>query len=212
MPIWNRADCVYRSKDDEFDKIKDYIVIHGHTPVSTIEGVPEVIKKDKLPYIESGEGYEIEEVFVAEYIGEESIYKHNVSSSKIYGINIDTGVVFGEALTALGIDENNTLEYRIVQVRLDEINKSNRNIRIYNKDIEIEEELLGEYKIQSVMLKTKWDSIYIEPIGRMIIAAVGRVDIYIMTRGNYTLLLTLDRGWIVKIDGKYKVFDESYSL
>jgi len=134
MPIWNRADCVYRSKEDEFKKIKDYIVIHGHTPVITIKGVPEVIKKDKLPYIEIQEDYEIEEVFVAEYIGEESIYKHNVSSSKIYGINIDTGVVFGEALTALGIDEDNTLEYRIVQVRLDKINKSNRNIR-YSKYI-----------------------------------------------------------------------------
>lgn len=50
-------------------------------------------------------------------------------------------------------------------------------IQINNKDIEIEEELLGEYRIQSVILKTKWDSIYIEPIGRMIIAAIGRVDI-----------------------------------
>ena len=31
-------------------------------------------------------------------------------------------------------DEDNTLEYRIVQVRLDEMNKSNRNIRIENRD------------------------------------------------------------------------------
>lgn len=134
MPIWKRADCSYMSKEDEFKRIKDYIVIHGHTPVSTIKGVPEIIKKEKLPYIEVQEDYEIEEVFVAEYIGEESIYKHNISSGKIYGINIDTGVVFGEALTALGIDENNTLEYGIVQVRLDEINKLNRNIR-YSKYI-----------------------------------------------------------------------------
>ena len=134
MPIWNRADCCYGSKEDEFEKIKDYIVIHGHTPISTIKGVPEVIKTNKLPYIEAQEDYEIEAVFEAEYIGEESIYKHNISSNKIYGINIDTGVVFGEALTALGIDENNTLEYRIVQVRLDEVNKSNRNIR-YSKYI-----------------------------------------------------------------------------
>jgi len=81
-------------------------------------------------------------------------------------------------------------------------------IQISNKDIEIEEELLGKYKIQSVILKTKWDSIYIEPIGRMIIAAIGRVDIY-NAKGNYTLLLTSDRGWLVKIDGKYKIFDEN---
>lgn len=101
MPIWNRAYCFYRSKEDEFEKIKDYIVIHGHTPVSTIKGVPEVIIKDKHPYIETQEDYEIEEVFVAEYIGEEPVYKHNVSSGEIYGINIDTGFVFGEALTAL---------------------------------------------------------------------------------------------------------------
>ena len=53
-----------------------------------------------------------------------------IHSSKIYGINVDTGVVFGEALTELGIDEYNTLKYRVVQVRLDKINKSNRNIRM----------------------------------------------------------------------------------
>ena len=114
--------------------IYTYLLIHAHTPISTIKGVPEVIRKNKLPYIETQEDYEIEEVFAAEYIGEESVYKHNISSSKIYGINVDTGVVFGEALTALGIDEYNTLEYRIVQVRLDEMNKSNRNIR-YSKYI-----------------------------------------------------------------------------
>ena len=39
----------------------------------------------------------------------------------------------------------------------------------------------------------------------MIIAAIGRVDIY-NAKGNYTLLLTSDRGWLVKIDGKYKIF------
>ena len=50
--------------------------------------------------------------------------------------------------------------------------------RINNKDIEIEEELLGEYKIQSVILKTKWDSIYIEPIGRMIIAEMGNESFF----------------------------------
>lgn len=62
----------------------------------------------------------------------------------------------------------------------------------------IEEELLGAYKIQSAILKTKWDSIYIEHIGRMIIAAIGRVD-RCKAKGNYTLLLRSGRGWVVKI-------------
>ncbi|QAT40531.1 hypothetical protein [Clostridium sp. JN-9] len=83
----------------------------------------------------------------------------------------------------------------------------NKLVEVTDEEIEINEELLGKYKIKSLIIRSLWDTIYIRPIGRMILGAVGRIDI-LSTKGKYSILLTIDNGWIVKVDGVYKAFDE----
>lgn len=83
----------------------------------------------------------------------------------------------------------------------------NKLVEVTDEEIEINEELLGKYKIKSLIIRSLWDTIYIRPIGRMILGAIGRIDI-LSTKGKYSILLTIDNGWIVKVDGVYKAFDE----
>lgn len=83
----------------------------------------------------------------------------------------------------------------------------NNLVEIIDEEVEINEERLGKYKISSLAIRSLWDTVYIRPIGRMILGAIGRVDI-LSTKGKYSILLTVDKGWIVKLDGVYKVFNE----
>lgn len=83
----------------------------------------------------------------------------------------------------------------------------NNLIEIIDEEVEINEERLGKYKISSLVIRSLWDSVYIRPVGRMILGAIGRIDI-LSTKGKYSILLTIDSGWVVKVDGIYKIFDE----
>lgn len=83
----------------------------------------------------------------------------------------------------------------------------NNLVEIIDEEVEINEERLGKYKISSLAIRSLWDTVYIRPIGRMILGAIGRVDI-LSTKGKYSILLTVDKGWIVKLDGVYKAFNE----
>lgn len=83
----------------------------------------------------------------------------------------------------------------------------NNLVEIIDDKIEINEELLGKYKAPSLAIRSLWDTVYIKPIGRMILGAIGRIDI-LSTKGKYSILLTADNNWVVKIDGVYKAFDE----
>ncbi|MBP2033787.1 hypothetical protein J2Z42_002494 [Clostridium algifaecis] len=83
----------------------------------------------------------------------------------------------------------------------------NRLVEIIDEKVEINEERLGKYKISSLAIRSLWDTVYIRPIGRMILGAIGRIDI-LSTKGKYSILLTIDNGWVVKLDGVYKNFNE----
>ena len=91
-PIWARKDCSFRSLEKEFAKIKDYVVVHGHTPVATMDKTPEYVKKYRIPYIEASRAVEAKEIKTAKYVGEESILEFDIKNDEIYGINIDTGI------------------------------------------------------------------------------------------------------------------------
>ena len=83
----------------------------------------------------------------------------------------------------------------------------NHLVEIIDEKVEINEERLGKYKISSLAIRSLWDTVYIRPIGRMILGAIGRIDI-LSTKGKYSILLTIDNGWVVKLDGVYKNFNE----
>ena len=143
-PIWARKDCEFRDIEEEFTKIKDYVVVHGHTPVAAMDKIPEYVKKYRIPYVEVNRKVETKETKTAEYIGEESILKFDVKNDDIYGINIDTGISIGHGLSALGIktknsskyswtndDADKNVEYTIIQALSDRINKSSAYMRYY---------------------------------------------------------------------------------
>lgn len=111
-PIWERKDCHYNSLKEEFTKIRNYVVIHGHTPVAGMSKTPKYVKKYQAPYIEVKRAVEANETKISKYIGEESILEFDLKLEDIYGINIDTGIAIGHGLSALGIETSNISRYR----------------------------------------------------------------------------------------------------
>lgn len=140
-PLWERKDCSCRSLEEEFAKIRDYVVIHGHTPVAAMEKTPEYVKKYKAPYIEANRMVDAKTIKTAQYVGEQSKFEFDVKNEEIYGINIDTGIAIGHGISALGIqtdsvprypwDEKNTVEYTVIQARSDRCNKSEQYMDYY---------------------------------------------------------------------------------
>lgn len=119
--------------------IDDYIVIHGHTPVCTINGLPEVYNKHCCPCIETNVQYDCNVKCEAEYIGEETVLQFDIDRSDICSVNIDTGAVLGQRLSAFGIDNeksakrrnSNGHEYTVVQALTNTINKNKAWLRRY---------------------------------------------------------------------------------
>lgn len=65
----------------------------------------------------------------------------------------------------------------------------------------IEEEHMGRYTVPSLTIQTPSARIYIDPVGRNIIGAEGRVDIFSFP--------TLNRMLLVRISGKWRLKTES---
>jgi len=143
-PIWERKDCEFEKPEKEFGKIRDYVVIHGHTPVAGMYKTPEYVQKYRTPYVEVNRPAEAKAVKMAEYIGEESIFEFDAKIGDIYGINIDTGISIGHGLSAIGIktgrsnsywrDESESedkIEYTIIQALSDRMNKMDAYMRYY---------------------------------------------------------------------------------
>ena len=139
-PIWERK-CEYKEIDEEFVRIRDYVIVHGHTPVAIMDQTPEYVKKYKIPYIEADRIVEAKEAKTARYIGDESILEFDIKIDDIYGINIDTGISIGHGLSALGIKTENSsryswareddgaVEYTVIQARSDLTNKAGAYMR-----------------------------------------------------------------------------------
>lgn len=75
--------------------------------------------------------------------------------------------------------------------------KKNDIITLKSASLTIQEEHLGEYKAPSRELSIGKVKIQIEPIGRLIIGARGRIDIY-SSYERYILLYLLERGWVYR--------------
>lgn len=66
---------------------------------------------------------------------------------------------------------------------------------------EVDEELLGTYKISVLTIETEKGRLLLEPIARMVVGAEGRVDLYAWpTLFRVMLLYTADRTWTVRTD------------
>jgi hypothetical protein len=64
------------------------------------------------------------------------------------------------------------------------------------------EEHLGSYSVPELFIKTPQGQIVVEPVGRNIIGAEGRVDISSFPSFNRLLLVSLDGQWVVKTDSR----------
>lgn len=140
-PINYRPYPEYDRKKQVVEQIDDYIVIHGHTPICTIKGLPEVYQKFDCPCFETNAEYECKVLREAEYIGEETILQFSIDKADICSINIDTGVALGKGLSAFGIqdkkpikklfDNDDKCEYTAVQALVNTINKNKAWLRKY---------------------------------------------------------------------------------
>ncbi|MDR7000994.1 hypothetical protein [Neobacillus niacini] len=83
-------------------------------------------------------------------------------------------------------------------------------IKIVEKEIEIKEEHIGNYKAPSLELIIGTESIKITPVGRLIIGAKGRVDISSFIN-RFIVLQHSEKGWIYRNEGKkgnFQAFSE----
>lgn len=70
-----------------------------------------------------------------------------------------------------------TLDTFFTQIKewLDEARK-NKLLEVYDRGVAVSEEHLGNYKAPALEIKTKARAVHIEPVGRLIVGAHGRVD------------------------------------
>ncbi len=68
----------------------------------------------------------------------------------------------------------------------------------------IREENIGQYPASCLIVKTPQGILSIDPVGRDIIGADGRVDIISFPSFNRMLLVRIDNNWIIKTDSKIR--------
>jgi len=66
----------------------------------------------------------------------------------------------------------------------------------------LNEEHLGSYSVPELTIKTPQGNIIVEPVGRNIVGAEGRVDVYTFPSFNRMLLVAYKDRWVVKTDSK----------
>src|SRR5687768_12736679 len=50
--------------------------------------------------------------------------------------------------------------------------------QVTSKSLPIEEELLGKYEAPMLVIQAPWGPLYVEPVARCVMGALGRVDMY----------------------------------
>ena len=68
----------------------------------------------------------------------------------------------------------------------------------------ISEERIGTYTVHGMVIKTPQGAISIDPVGRDIIGAEGRVDITAFPSFDRMLLVKINSEWVVKTDAKIR--------
>lgn len=80
-------------------------------------------------------------------------------------------------------------------------------IEVKKKSITIQEDHLGLYDVPSMELTIASEKIEIQPIGRLIIGAKGRIDI-ISSYDKYIVLFLDDRGWVYRKEANKGKFND----
>lgn len=79
-------------------------------------------------------------------------------------------------------------------------------IQVVDQPKDLSEELLGSYRAPSLALRTDRSTVKIEPVGRYIIGAQGRVDMR-SARGSYMLIhLSPEKGWMCVKEKKQREY------
>lgn len=83
-------------------------------------------------------------------------------------------------------------------------------IEIHPQSVELTEQNLGNYAAPALDLKTDWEIVSIQPVGREVNGGVGRVDMY-TGKERVSFVLTKDNGWAVRreSEGYYQHLTQS---
>jgi hypothetical protein len=105
----------------------------------------------------------------------------------------------------------NQLEHFMNQIKLWlQDSRKEGLIDVLESEIIIQEEYIGEYNAPLLVLSIGAETVKIKPVGRLIIGAMGRVDI-ISFINKFIVLYHADKGWIFRKEneqGSYKEFNE----
>lgn len=83
--------------------------------------------------------------------------------------------------------------------------EQNGLLKVIEKETELEEEHIGKYKAVKLELIIGADRINIEPVGRFIIGALGRIDISSII-GNFIVIYHAEKGWIYRNEQQKTTF------
>ncbi|MBF0225995.1 MAG: metallophosphoesterase [Desulfobacterales bacterium] len=98
-------DTLMWSRDEPEKRFGDYILVHGHLPTPKLDrswkNLHEYDPKMEMPFLK----FETEAKPVSFYSKYSDIYGYTSTADKLISINTDTGAVYGNRLTAVGISE-----------------------------------------------------------------------------------------------------------
>lgn len=109
-----------------------------------------------------------------------------------------------------------TLDSFFSQIKewLDEAKKS-KLLEVYDRSTVVSEEHFGDYKAPALEIKTKTRAVHIEPVGRLIVGAHGRVDmkswkdefifLYFQDKDKWMYMATKRQG------GSYELTEDLFS-
>jgi hypothetical protein len=105
-----------------------------------------------------------------------------------------------------GIDLNEGREQWVETVRgfCDEAAKWSeaQGWKVERRELELTEELLGTYSVPMLTIKTQHGTVIVEPVARIVMGAVGRIDLYAYPTLFRVMLLRSSRNgrWLIRTD------------
>ena len=71
---------------------------------------------------------------------------------------------------------------------------------VHSSELSIDEDSTGTYKTRQLQIKTPIDHLFVQPIGRDIVAADGRIDIYAWPSLYRAILILHGKKWVLLDD------------
>jgi hypothetical protein len=81
---------------------------------------------------------------------------------------------------------------------------------VHERTVPIDEESMGKYKAPGLQIKTPIDHFFVEPLGRDICGAEGRIDLYAWPSMYRAVLIRRGGKWLVR-DDNYKAWPTRWS-